>query len=171
MCLYPKHQGSMFLCKQKWYHPKGWKVRIKPSPGVHLPSEQCLLCCGHSVPCCWDWGSSCLGTALRNNTLAPLCSPESSFSLCDALAGSESQGVMQSPTAHVSVVCQTRRWWINPAATCQRANDPRRALVWKVLGGPVAVLSPGRATLLAGVVSYLLACILVAFFNHANWLW
>lgn len=173
MCLYPKHRGSVFLCKQKWYHSKGWSVRIKPSPGAHLLSKQCLLCCGHLVPCCWDWVSLCLGTASWNSAMAPLCSPVSSFSLCDAgtAAGSESRGVTQSPSAHASVVCQTWQWWRSAAATCQRANQPKRVLILKAPGGPLAASSPGRAASLANVVSYLLACILMEFFNHTNWLW
>lgn len=54
-------------------------------------------------------GSACaLGPVSWDSALAPLCSPVGSFSLRDAVAVSESHGVMQLSTAHVSVVCQTR---------------------------------------------------------------
>lgn len=52
--------------------------------------------------------------------------------------------------------------------TCQLANDLKRGSILDMPGGPLAALVPGCAVSFANVVSFLLACILMEFFNHAN---
>lgn len=139
--------------------------------------NQLLTCWVNSVfsivgPWYLGTGSAwCLGRASWKSILAPLCSPVSSFSLCDTVAGPESCGVTQSSTVHLSIVCQTRWWWKSAAVTCRPANGWRGALVVEVPGDPLPALSPGCAVSFASVVSYFLACIFMEFFNHTCWWW